>query len=132
MSDLFGRLRKGASRTAFEADKIMRVRKVEGEIAQIRKQIDVIQERLGEVTYLSYIHKEPQGQDAIDYIDKITALEEQLIVKQEEMKNIQAEAFEPSGSTSAPVDRNYVKCPNCSKMNAVNTKFCSECGTKLA
>lgn len=74
----------------------MRVRKVEGEIAQIRKEIDTLQERLGEVTYLSYIHKEQQGQDAIDYINKLTALEEQLIVKQEEMKNIQAEIFEPS------------------------------------
>ena len=129
MSSLFGKLRSGASKTAFEAGKIGRVRKVEGEIAQIRKQIDAFQERLGEVTYLSYIHKEEQGQDAIDYIDQITAFEEQLVVKQEEMKNIQAETFGSSGQTSAPAD---VKCSNCNKMNSANTKFCSNCGTKLA
>ena len=111
MSNLFGKLRSGASKTAFQAGKIARVRKVEGEIAKIRKQIDAFQERLGEVTYLSYIHKEPQGQDAIDYIDQLTALEEQLVVKQEEMKNVQAETFESSGSTSAPVDINSLKCP---------------------
>ncbi len=70
-----------------------RIRKVEGEIAQLRKQIDAFQERLGEVTYLSYIHKEPQGQDAIDYIDKITELDQQVIAKQEELASIHAETF---------------------------------------
>ena len=110
----------------------MRVRKAEGEMAQIKKQVDAFQERLGEITYLSYIHEEPQGQDAIDYCDKITALEQQVIVKQEEIKNIEAETFGESGPTSAPVDINYLKCPSCGKMNAANTKFCNECGTKLA
>jgi len=128
LSGLFGKLRSGASKTAFEAGKIARVRKVEGEIVQIRKQIDAFQERLGEVTYLNYIHKEPQGQDAVDYINQITVVEEQLIVKQEEMKNIQADTYGSSGETSAPGN---VSCPNCSKMNSANTKFCSECGTKL-
>ena len=129
MSGLFGKLRSGASKTAFQAGKIARVRKVEGEIAEIRKQIDAFQERLGEVTYLSYINKEEQGQDAIDYINQITILEEQLIVKQEEMNNVQAETFGSSGQTSAPSN---VSCPNCNKMNSANTKFCSNCGTKLA
>ena len=129
MSGLFGKLRSGASKTAFEAGKIARIRKVEGEIAQTRKQIDAFQERLGEVTYLSYIHKESQGQDAIDYINQLTTLEEKLVVTQEEMKNIQAETFGSSGQTSTPAN---VSCPNCNKMNSANTKFCSECGTKLA
>jgi hypothetical protein len=127
LSGLFGKLRSGASKTAFQAGKIARVRKVEGEIADIRKQIDAFQERLGEVTYLSYINEEEQGQDAIDYINQITSLEEQLIVKQEEMNIIQAETFE-SGQTSTPTE---VSCPNCNKVNSANTKFCSECGTKL-
>ncbi len=128
MSKLFGKLRSGASKTAFQAGKIARVRKVEGAIAEIRKQTDPFQERLGEVTYLSYINEEEQGQDAIDYINQITVLEEQLIVKQEEMRNIQAETFGSSGQTRPPAD---VSCPNCNKMNPANTKFCSECGTKL-
>lgn len=132
MSNLFGKLRKGASKTAFEADKLMRVRKAEGEVAQIRKDIDALQERLGEITYLNYIHNEPQGQDSIDYIEKISALEQQVTAKQEEISNIQAETFEKSETTSTPVDPNYAKCPNCGKMNSTNVKFCSECGTKLS
>ena len=129
MSGLFGKLRSGASRTAYEAGKMARVRKVEGEITQIRKQIDAFQERLGEVTYLSHIHEEPQGQDAVDYIEQLTSLEEQLIAKKEKMNNIQAETFETAGQTTPPPD---VKCPNCNKMNPANTKFCSDCGAKLA
>ena len=129
MSSFFGKLKSGASRTAYEANKIARVRKVEGEISQIRKQIDAFQERLGEVTYLEYIHKEPQGQDAVDYIEQLVSLEEQLITKQEEMKKIQAETIETAEDTTPPPD---IKCPNCNKMNSADTKFCSSCGTKLA
>jgi hypothetical protein len=132
LSDIFGKLRTGASKAAFDADKMVRVRKAEGDIAQIKKQIDSFQERLGEITYLSYIHKEPQSQDAIDYCEKITALEQQVLVKQEEIKNIQAEVFGQAGPSSAPVVTNFLKCPSCGKMNAANTKFCADCGTKLA
>ena len=129
MSGFFNKLKSGASRTAYEAGKIARVRKVEGEIAQLRKQIDVFQERLGEVTYLSYIHNEPQGQDAVDYIEELKSLEAQLITKQEEMKYIQDETRETADQTAPPPD---IKCPNCNKMNSADTKFCSSCGTKLA
>ena len=128
MSSIFGKLRSGASRTAFEASKIARIKKAESEIAQLRKQIVTFQERLGEVTYLSYIHNEPQGEDAIDYIEKLKTLEDELVVKQEEMKKIQDDEYESSGSTDASTSE---KCPNCGKTNAANTKFCSECGTKL-
>ena len=132
MSGIFGKLKTGASKAAFDADKLVRVRKAEGEIAQFKKQIDNLQERLGEITYLSYIHKEPQSQDAIDYCEKITELEQQVIVKQEEIKNIQAETFDQTGTpTSTPVTGS-IKCPNCGKMNALNTKFCAECGNKLS
>ena len=129
MSSFFGKLKSGASRTAYEANKIAKVRKAEGEIAQLRKQIDTFQERLGEVTYLDYIHKEPQGQDALDYIEQLVSLEEQLIAKQEEMKNIKAETYETAEQTTPPPD---IKCPNCSKMNPADTKFCANCGTKLS
>ena len=128
LSSFFGKLRSGASRTAYEANKIARVKKVEGEIAQIRKQIDQFQERLGEVTYLEYIHKEPQGQDAIDYIEQITILEEKLVTELAEMENIQAETFETAEQTTPSPD---IKCPNCNKMNPATTKFCANCGTKL-
>ena len=129
MSSFFGKLKSGASRTAYEANKIAKVRKAEGEITQLRKQIDTFQERLGEVTYLDYIHKEPQGQDALDYIEQLVSLEEQLIAKQEEMKNIKVESYETAEHTTPPPD---IKCPNCNKMNSADTKFCSSCGTKLA
>jgi hypothetical protein len=133
LSDIFGRLKTGASKAAFDADKLMRVRKVEGEIGQLKKQIDAFQERLGEITYLSYIHKEPQSQDAVDYCEKLIVLEQQVIDKQGEIKNIQAETFGQSSSpTSTPTATNLAKCPNCGKMNDYNTKFCAECGTKLA
>ena len=43
MSGILGKLRDGASKTAFEAQKIARVRKIEGEITELRKQIDTFQ-----------------------------------------------------------------------------------------
>jgi predicted nucleic acid-binding Zn-ribbon protein len=131
MSSIFEKLRAGASKTAFEADKIMRIRKAEGDIAQIRKQIDTLQERLGEITYLNYVNKEPQGQDSIDYIDQLTTLEQQVIDKQEELKNLQAETFEQSEPTGAS-SYTSIKCSNCGQMNPSKTKFCANCGTKLA
>ena len=132
MPDIFGKLKSGASKAAFDADKLMKVRKVEGDISQLKKQIDNFQERLGEITYLSYVNKEPQNQEAIDYCEKLIALEQQVIVKQEEIKTIQAEVFGQAAPASAPVVTNFQKCPSCSKMNAANTKFCAECGAKLS
>ena len=131
MPDIFGKLKSGASKAAFDADKLMKVRKVEGDISQLKKQIDNFQERLGEITYLSYVNKEPQNQEAIDYCEKLIALEQQVLVKQEEIKTIQAEVFGQSSPVSAPVVTNFQKCPSCGKMNAANTKFCAECGVKL-
>lgn len=127
MSSIFGKLKAGASRTAFEADKLRRSKKAEGELAQLRKQVDTFQERLGEITYLNYIHNEPQGQDSVDYIEKLKELEQQVTEKLEEIKSIQEETFDQT----TPMDPSYVKCPNCGKMNSANTKFCSECGTIL-
>ena len=132
MSDIFGKLKSGASKAAFDADKLMKVRKVEGDISQLKKQIDNFQERLGEITYLSYLNKEPQSQEAIDFCEKLIALEQQVVVKQEEIKTIQAEVFGQAAPASAPVVTNFQKCPSCSKMNATNTKFCAECGAKLS
>ncbi len=131
MSDILGKLKSGASKAAFDADKLMKVRKIEGDITQLKKQIDNFQERLGEITYLSYVNKEPQSQEAIDYCEKLTALEQQVVAKQEEIKTIQAEIYGQAAPASAPVVTNFQKCPNCGKMNAANTKFCAECGTKL-
>ena len=108
-----------------------RIRKTEGEISQLRNQIDTFQERLGEVTFLNYIHKEEQGQDAIDYIEKLIELEKQLVDQQEELKKHQAESFEEYESTEETIVKAH-QCPKCGKTNAPNTKFCAECGQKLS
>ena len=48
MPDLFGKLKGGAEKVAFEADKLARVNKAQGEVNQIKKQMDTLYVQLGE------------------------------------------------------------------------------------
>jgi len=155
MSDFFGKLRSGAGKVAFEADKSMRANRIQSEIGQLKRQMEALYMKLGEMTYHRYVNQEPESPEVAEVCQNITNLEQQIGVKGEEIKRINAETFSPQGApsptpmpsaatpqvqqpsvasqaTSAAPSPQVKYCTNCGKEMAVTVKFCPDCGTKMA
>ena len=53
MSDILGKMRSGAGKVAFEADKVTHVKRIELNIAQHKKLVEDNYQKLAELTYRS-------------------------------------------------------------------------------
>lgn len=155
MSDFLGKIKSGAGRVAFEADKLVDVKRIEIEIGNLKRQKEALHTKLGEMTYRSYINKEPESREVAEVCQSISKLEQQIGEKEEEIKRINAGTFSSKGgpsptpvpsttitqvepppvasqTTSATPSRQINYCTNCGKEVAVTNKFCPYCGTKMA
>jgi NADH pyrophosphatase NudC (nudix superfamily) len=136
MSDIFSKIRSGAGKVAFEADKVAHVKRIELDIGQLKRQVEGHYQRLGEVTYLALVNKEPEKPEVAEIYAKITDLVQRIAVKEEEIKKINAGTYQPESASQtqqAPgVSPGKRFCSNCGKENDASVKFCSECGTKMA
>ena len=157
MSDFFGKLKSGAGKVAFEADKMGRLNKAQGELGQIKRQIETSFTRLGETFYQHFNNQDGEAPDYADLCAKITELERQVGVKGEDIQRINAETYNPAGSPPAPAHApapipfvapapaapiapptpveaapaaSAKFCTNCGTEIPVGVKFCPDCGTK--
>jgi hypothetical protein len=153
MPDLFGKLKGGAEKVAFEADKMARLNRARGEVDQVKHQIESQYTKLGEMYYQQYAHPAAES-PAYDVIcQDIAGLESKLDEKQAEVQRINAESYNPQGGQpvvpgavvaaevsapdsaanqppeAAPQQR---FCPNCGQELTSAVKFCTNCGAKLA
>ncbi len=159
MSDFFGKLKSGAGKVAFDADKMGRVNRAKGEIGKFKQQIDAIYMKLGEVTYTQFTNPGAPAPDIAEMCQNITGLNQQIEQKNQEIVRINAETYNPAGAQApaqpapvqqpapaqpaapvqaaaepapaAPVAQTKF-CPNCGKEVASAIKFCPDCGTKMA
>jgi hypothetical protein len=131
MSDLFGKLKSGAGKVAHEADKAAHVKRIELDIGNVKKQVDNLYQKLGELTYQSKVGNVAESPEAAGIYAKITDLKAQISQKELDIKNINEDidkAVPSPPSTSEPLKK---VCPSCGKDNDPNVKFCSECGAKM-
>lgn len=162
MSDFFGKLKSGAGKVAFDADKMARVNRAKGEVSKLKGQIDALLLKLGEVTYNQFTNPGAAAPDITELCQNITDLNHQMAAKNEEVQRINAETYAPAGAQApaavqaapapapaasvqppapaaaapvepAPATAAQTKfCPNCGKEMAVTVKFCPDCGNKMA
>jgi hypothetical protein len=159
MSDFFGKLKSGAGKVAFEADKMNRVNRAQGELNKLKGQIDDHFKKLGELVYHQYINQDAESPDLAEICQAVTALEQQVSLKSEEIKRINAETYAPQGAApaapAATVDQAATEtpaavepvsgepspqaasapkakfCGNCGAEIQAGVKFCPDCGTKI-
>jgi membrane protease subunit (stomatin/prohibitin family) len=153
MPDLFGKLKGGAEKVAFEADKMARLNRARGEVDQVKRQIESQYTKLGEMYYQQYAHPAAESPAYDEICQDIAGLESKLDEKQAEVQRINAESYNPQGGQavvpgaviaaeasapdpavnqppgSAPQQR---FCPNCGQELTSAVKFCTNCGAKLA
>jgi len=149
MSDIFGKLKSGAGKVAFEADKMARVNRIQGEISNLKKQIDSQYMRLGDSTYRSTVNNEPASPEVPEICQTITGLMQQITEHMEEVKRVQGEQFAQSAPAPQPAASSTYQpsygqappppppsqggkfCPSCGKQSPGGVRFCPECGAKL-
>jgi hypothetical protein len=131
MSDLFGKLKSGAGKVAHEADKAAHVKRIELDIGNVKKQVDNLYQKLGELTYQSKVGNVTESPEAASIYAKITDLKAQISQKELEIKNINEDIDKAVPSPPSTIEPLKKVCPSCGKDNDTNVKFCSECGAKM-
>jgi hypothetical protein len=159
MSDFFGKLKSGAGKVAFEAEKMNRLNRAKGELEQLKKQIDGNYMKLGELYYHQYQTMPVTGPAYEEFCQAIVSLEQQVASKNEDIQRINAETYgapgagqavaptapanpiqftPPAASTPTQPEPSPAQaapatkfCPNCGREMAVTAKFCPDCGSKM-
>jgi hypothetical protein len=150
MPDFFGKLKSGANKVAFEADKIARVNRVQGEAEKLKNQVNSQLLKLGQIVYEKFSKQEAIDPTLAEACQTIAQLQQQVGVKNEEIAKIKAEVFSdtpaapapnpaqaPTPPETAPVEPapqaqpEVQHCPTCGKAVQPGEKFCGDCGTKL-
>jgi hypothetical protein len=150
MPDLFGKLKSGANKVAFEADKLARVNRAQGEAEKLKGQINGQFLKLGETVYQKFTKQEAIDPALVEACQAIAQIQEQVGLKNEEIAKIKAETFSATPAAAAPTPAQTAAapeaapvtpapqaqpeakhCPNCGKEVQADEKFCRDCGTKL-
>lgn len=102
MSDFFGKLKSGAGKVAFEADKMSRQSRAQGELSQIKRQMETQFMKLGELVYRQHVNQEGESPAVAEICNIVADLELQIAAKGEEIQRINAETYGQQGSAPAP------------------------------
>ena len=155
MTDFFGRLKSGAGKVAFEAEKMGRLNHAQSELAKIKSQIEEQFYKLGQMYYNQQADLEAAAPAFAETCQVVAGLEQQANLKAEEVQRINAEVYNPQGTTPAPqhieppapvtaapspvnttapvaASSQTKTCPSCGREMALTVKFCPDCGTKTS
>jgi len=162
MSGFFDKVKSGAGKVAFEADKAADAKKVQFDIGGYKKQIEQQYTKIGEMTYRRYAATGQEAPEFVEVCQAIIAIEQKIAAKEEELRQINArvwqapapatqsysappQSYSPPPSYSAPPQaQQYTPPPPpppatggqkfCPNCGAPagDSKFCSNCGTKIA
>jgi hypothetical protein len=159
MSDFFGKLKSGAEKVAFEADKMTRLNRAKGELEKLKDQIQAQYAKLGETYYRQRDVTGVTGPAYDDICQAIADLEKQVNLKNEDIQRISEQVYTtpaaqpqpqpappavesspepdapqtqpPATPAPSPTVAATKFCPNCGQQIPADTRFCPECGTKL-
>jgi hypothetical protein len=102
MSDFFGKLKSGAGKVTFEADKMNRLNRAKGDLEKIKNQIQAQYLKLGEMYYSQRATMGVTGPAYDDICQAVVDLEHQIASKNEDLQRINAENYAPQGAQPAP------------------------------
>lgn len=152
LDNLSKNLSQGIDRAKFEAEKFQKVTRIQNELAELRREVDGKRMDLGDRAYDLYRAGKIQSATLSEVIGAIEALRSSIVLKEEELKESQAENFPDSptssGSTSQQVPISVENTPPAASYQpgtssassytsstppatAAGTKACPSCGFQM-
>jgi hypothetical protein len=156
MSDFFGKLKSGAEKVAFEADKMNRLNKAKGELEKLKSQVQAEFVKLGEIYYNDRQSGAVTGPEYDELCATISDLVQQVEAKTGEVQRIDGETYgtpapqpaaasvfgqaqpqaqaataQPAATPPPAAAKTTKFCPNCGTEIPIETKFCTNCGSKV-
>ncbi|MBC8160833.1 MAG: zinc ribbon domain-containing protein [Roseiflexaceae bacterium] len=142
---------QGIDRAKFEAEKIAKIARVQGEISEVRRSMDAKRLELADRAYELYKAGQIQSPTIAALAREVDNMRSSVILKEDELKIAQGDAYiepfvpgPPSASQSVPVSYDSPApssagfspgnkpCPTCSFVMPTSAMFCPNCGTRVA
>jgi len=130
----------GLDRAQWEADKLVKVNKIRGEISALEKELAAVNEKLANQVLELHAEGRLQAPELEEILREVVSLQERLDDKQEELRATQAMKFEdaqraqpeeaPAAPSTAPAATPKF-CPNCGATLQEGARFCPQCGHKI-
>ena len=149
LANLSKSISQGVDRAKFEAEKFQKTTRIQGEIGELKKQIDGKRGELGDRAFELYKAGQIQSPTLGDMVKALEALRASITLKEEELKIAQAEVFveptppagtpqQPSGAAPQPSQPATPgqpvavakSCPNCQFQMPASAVFCPNCGAR--
>ena len=88
MADFFGKLKSGANKVAFEADKMARANRAQGEGEKLKAQINSQYLKLGEAVYEKFSKQEAVDPALVEFCQAIAQLHQQVGLNQDVTESV--------------------------------------------
>lgn len=159
LDNLSKSITQGVDRAKFEAEKFQKTTRLQGEVNEFRRQIDAKLSELGQKAYELQRAGQIQSATIAELATAVDQMRSSLVVKEEELKQAQAEIFEeppPAPGTTPPAQAQQVPisydapaqpvqpvqpppaptatktCGVCGFTMPMTAMFCPSCGTRVA
>ena len=151
LDNLSKSISQGVDRAKFEAEKFQKTTRIQGEIGELKKQIDGKRAELGDRAFELYKAGQIQSPTLGEMVKALETLRASITLKEEELKVAQAEVFveptPPAGTPSTPPASAASRpaappatpgepvavaksCPNCQFQMPAAAVFCPNCGAR--
>lgn len=130
MPSLVDSMRLKADQAALEADKLIRIRREQGGIDQLRRDIKTQLDALGQAALTAYRAGEIAHPQLASIGQQIDALNEQIGQREARIEQIRAEKLATPPVVPAAAQAG-LPCPSCKQLIPEGAAFCPVCGYKI-
>jgi len=130
MPSLVDSMRLKADQAALEADKLIRIRREQGGIDHLRRDIKAQMDALGQAALTAYRAGEIAHPQLVSICQQVDALNEQIAQREARIEQIRAEKL-ATPPVAAPAVQAGVPCPSCKQLIPSGAAFCPVCGYKI-
>ena len=132
MPGFFDKIKSGADKAAFEADRLRRVTQAQGALNKLKGELSAHMTTIGTRVVELRDSGSPAQPELEDLFQHLDGLRQQIADQQAEVERIRQEKAPeaPAAPAAAPVPAGQT-CPNCHAEVAAGVKFCPSCGSKI-
>jgi rRNA maturation endonuclease Nob1 len=123
---ILDQLRRGVDTAKFKADQLMRINRVQGEIGNIRREIQATREKIANAAIELHQKSALSHQELEGLCIAIDGLSAQIAEKEAQIGSIRAE-MPPQSYVAKSVN----PCPNCYFDVPIGAAFCPNCGKAM-